>query len=127
MLCATRSGETVRVPSPEVSPVKRYGQLLKLRPEHEAEYVRQHAAVWPEVLDRIHRSNIRNYSIFLKDGMLFAYFEYVGGDFQADMRAMAADAATQRWWALMEPMQEKWPGASLEEWWTTMPEVFHLD
>jgi L-rhamnose mutarotase len=107
--------------------VKRYGQLLKLRPEHEAEYVRQHAAVWPEVLDRIHRSNIRNYSIFLKDGMLFAYFEYVGDDFQADMRAMAADAATQRWWALMEPMQEKWPTARLEEWWTTMPEVFHQD
>jgi L-rhamnose mutarotase len=107
--------------------VKRYGQLLKLRPEHEAEYVRQHAAVWPEVLDRIHRSNIRNYSIFLKDGMLFAYFEYVGSDFQADMRAMAADAATQRWWALMEPMQEKWPTANLEEWWTTMPEVFHQD
>ena len=39
--------------------------------------------------------------------MLFAYFEYVGGDFRADMSAMAADAATQRWWALMEPMQEK--------------------
>jgi L-rhamnose mutarotase len=107
--------------------VKRYGQLLKLRPEHEAEYVRQHAAVWPEVLDRIHRSNIRNYSIFLKDGMLFAYFEYVGSDFQADMRAMAADAPTQRWWALMEPMQEKWPTASLKEWWTTMPEVFHQE
>jgi L-rhamnose mutarotase len=107
--------------------VKRYGQLLKLRPEHEAEYVRQHAAVWPEVLDRIHRSNIRNYSIFLKDGMLFAYFEYVGSDFQADMRAMAEDAATQRWWALMEPMQEKWPTANALEWWTTMPEVFHQD
>lgn len=107
--------------------MKRYGQLLKLRPEHESEYVRQHAAVWPEVLDRIHRSNIRNYSIFLKDGMLFAYFEYVGSDFQADMRAMAADAATQRWWALMEPMQEKWPTASALEWWTTMPEVFHQD
>jgi L-rhamnose mutarotase len=107
--------------------MKRYGQLLKVRPEHEAEYVRQHAAVWPEVLERIHRSNIRNYSIFLKDGMLFAYFEYVGSDFGADMRAMAADAATQRWWALMEPMQEKWPTATAEEWWTTMPEVFHHD
>ena len=43
------------------------------------------------------------------------------------MRAMAADAATQRWWALMEPMQEKWPTASALEWWTTMPEVFHAD
>ena len=107
--------------------MKRYGQILRLRPEHEAEYVRQHAAVWPEVLERIRRSNIRNYSIFLKDGILFAYFEYGGEDFQADMRAVAADAATQRWWALMEPMQEQWPTATAEEWWANMREVFHAD
>lgn len=107
--------------------MKRYGQLLRLKPEHEAEYRRQHVAVWPEVLERIRRSHIRNYSIFLKDGILFAYFEYVGGDFQADMRAMAADPATQRWWALMEPMQEKWPTATAEVWWTEMAEVFHAD
>jgi L-rhamnose mutarotase len=107
--------------------VKRYGQLLRLKPEHEAEYRRQHVAVWPEVLERIHRSNIRNYSIFLKDGILFAYFEYVGADFEADMRAMGADPATQRWWALMEPMQEKWPTATVAEWWANMTEVFHAE
>jgi L-rhamnose mutarotase len=105
----------------------RYGQLLKLRPEHQPEYIRQHAAVWPDVLERIRRSNIRNYSIFLRDGILFAYFEYIGSDFDADMRAIAADAATQRWWALMEPMQEKWPGAAAHEWWSNMTEVFHVD
>ncbi len=105
---------------------RRFGQILKLRSEHRDEYVRQHAAVWPEVLEQIKRSNIRNYSIYLRDGILFAYFEYVGGDFAADMRAMAADPATQRWWALMEPMQEKWPTASAEEWWSNMTEVFHL-
>jgi L-rhamnose mutarotase len=107
--------------------VKRFGQILKLRSEHRDEYVRQHAAVWPEVLAQIRRSNIRNYSIYLRDGILFAYFEYVGSDFAADMRAMAADPATQRWWALMEPMQEKWPTASAEEWWSNMTEVFHLE
>jgi L-rhamnose mutarotase len=40
---------------------------------------------------------------------------------------MAADAETQRWWALMEPMQEKWSTASADEWWSSMTEVFHLD
>jgi broad specificity phosphatase PhoE/L-rhamnose mutarotase len=106
---------------------KRYGQVLKLRPEHLDEYVRHHAQVWPEILAQIRRSNIRNYSIYLRDGILFAYFEYVGTDFDADMRAMAADASTQRWWALMEPMQEKWPTATSGEWWSNMTEVFHLD
>ena len=107
--------------------MKRFGQVLKLRPEYRDDYVRHHASVWPGVLAQIRRSNIRNYSIFLRDGILFAYFEYVGGDFDADMRAMAADPETQRWWALMEPMQQKWPGAAAQEWWTDMPEVFHAD
>jgi len=79
------------------------------------------------VLAQIRRSNIRNYSIYLTDGILFAYFEYVGSDFAADMRAMAADAETRRWWALMEPMKEKWPSAMEQEWWADMPEVFHVD
>jgi L-rhamnose mutarotase len=107
--------------------VKRYGQILKLRSEYRDDYVRHHAQVWPEVLEQIRRSNIRNYSIYLRDGILFAYFEYVGLDFDADMGAMAADPATQRWWALMEPMQEKWATAAPAEWWATMTEVFHLD
>jgi L-rhamnose mutarotase len=107
--------------------MKRYGQVLKLRPEYRDDYVSHHAAVWTGVLAQIRRSNIRNYSIFLRDGILFAYFEYTGSDFAADMRAMAADPETQRWWALMEPMQEKWPTASEQQWWTDMPEVFHAD
>jgi L-rhamnose mutarotase len=105
----------------------RYGQILKVRPEHRDDYVRQHAQVWPAVLEQIRRSNIRNYSIYLRDGILFAYFEYVGDDFDADMRAMAADPETQRWWAFMEPMQSKWPSATAQEWWTNMTEVFHAD
>jgi L-rhamnose mutarotase len=111
----------------EYIPMKRFGQLLKLRPEHQADYVRHHAQVWPGVLAQIRRSNIRNYSIYLREGMLFAYFEYVGSDFEADMRAMAADPETQRWWALMEPMQEKWPTAGPAEWWSNLAEVFHTD
>lgn len=107
--------------------MQRYGQILKLRPEFQADYVRHHAAVWPGVLAQIRRSNIRNYSIYLRDGILFAYFEYVGTDFAADMRAMADDADTQRWWALMEPMQEKWPTAAAGDWWSNMTEVFHAD
>jgi len=107
--------------------VKRFGQILRLRPEHRDDYMRHHAAVWPGVLTQIHRSNIRNYSIFLRDGILFAYFEYVGTDFDADMRAMAADPETQRWWALMEPMQQQWPGTEAGQWWASMPEVFHAD
>ena len=44
---------------------KRVGSLIKLRPEFEEQYIKLHRQVFPKVLDRIMKSNIRNYSIFL--------------------------------------------------------------
>jgi L-rhamnose mutarotase len=106
---------------------KRFGQVLRVRPEHEAEYIRYHREVWVEVLQSIKDCNIRNYSIFLRDHTLFAYFEYTGSDFEEDMRKMAADPKTQEWWAIMEPMQEPLPDRKPGEWWSGMEEVFHID
>ena len=107
--------------------MRRYGMIIRLRPQAEAAYRQHHAAVWPEVLDTITACNIRNYTIFLRDGCLFGYFEYVGQDYAADMRRMAADPATQRWWAVMEPMQEPLPNRADGEWWAPLEEVFHHD
>ncbi len=112
--------------NPTRKPV-RYGMTLRVRPERFEEYKREHAAVWPEVLAAITRCHIRNYSIYHKDSVLFGYFEYWGEDYAADMRRVAADAATQRWWALMEPMQDPLPTRAPGEWWAQMEEVFHHD
>jgi L-rhamnose mutarotase len=106
--------------------MQRYAQVIQLRPEYEAEYVRYHAEVWPTVLQTIADCGIRNYSIFLRNGILFAYFEYYGSDYEADMRKMAADPETQRWWAIMDPMQAVMRDAAPEEKWSPMPEVFHF-
>ena len=107
--------------------MKRYAQLIGLKPEHYEEYVKAHADVWPGVLAKIHECNIRNYSIFHRDGQLFAYFEYVGQDFDADMATMAADPETQRWWDWMMPMQAPLADRAEGEWWTELREVFHTD
>ena len=107
--------------------MKRFGQVIRLKPGVLARYKEYHAKVWPEVLDMIHRCNIRNYSIYHQDGTLFAFFEYVGRDFEADMARMAADPKTQEWWAIMEPMQEPLATRAAGEWWCTMEEVFHTD
>ncbi|HRX01923.1 MAG: L-rhamnose mutarotase [Anaerolineae bacterium] len=107
--------------------MQRFGQLIGVKPEKLEDYVRYHAAVWPEILDMIRQCNIRNYSIFLKDHMLFAYFEYVGDDFDADMAKMAADPKTQEWWDIMMPMQQPIATRAEGEWWATMQEVFHTD
>jgi len=107
--------------------MKRFGQIIGVKPEHFNEYKKYHAVVWPDVLKMITECNIRNYSIFHKDGQLFAYFEYVGEDFAADMAKMAADPTTQKWWDLMGPMQQPVKNREEGEWWATMEEVFHLD
>lgn len=107
--------------------MQRFGQVIGIKPEHIAEYERIHAAVWPDVLNMISQCNIRNYSIFRKDTTLFAYFEYHGSDFAADMAKMAADPQTQRWWAVCVPMQDPLPTRAEGEHWATMSEVFHYD
>jgi L-rhamnose mutarotase len=107
--------------------MQRFGMTINVKPGCEETYKRYHAAVWPEVLDKIRECNIRNYSIFFKDGLLFGYFEYHGSDFKADMNRMAADTKTQEWWAVMEPMQEPLTTRNQGEWWAEMEEVFHVD
>ena len=107
--------------------MQRYGMILKVKPEKLEEYKRLHADVWPEVLDMIRECNIRNYSIFHRDGYLFSYFEYVGEDFEADMEKMAADPKTQEWWDVCMPCQEPVETAEEGEWWAPMEELFHCD
>lgn len=107
--------------------MKRYGQVLKVRPEKEAYYKELHANPWPGVLDMIKKCNIRNYSIYLRDGYLYSYYEYIGDDYDADMAKMAEDEETQRWWAECNPCQQPVDSAKEGELWVEMEEVFHLD
>ncbi len=107
--------------------MQRYGMVIKVKPEKFQEYKQLHAQVWPDVLKMIKESNIRNYSIYHKDGYLFSYFEYVGNDFECDMAKMAADPTTQKWWDVCKPCQEPLEPKAEGEWWASMEEVFHCD
>jgi len=84
----------------------RVSSLIKLKPEYEERYIILHRHTFPGVLDRIRKSHIRNYSIFLMDGMLFSYYEYVGDDYNGDMAKIGQDQVTQEWWKLTDPMQD---------------------
>ena len=107
--------------------MKRFGQIIGVDPSQFERYKQYHAAVWPEVLGMITACNIKNYSIYHKDNFLFAYMEYTGEDFAADMAKMAADPKTLEWWDVMMPMQKPLSTRSEGEWWANMEEVFHLD
>jgi L-rhamnose mutarotase len=78
------------------------------------------------VLKRIRDSNIRNYSIFLKEGRLFSYYEYNGQDYEGDMQKIGEDRITQDWWKLTDPMQEPVPDRKEGEWWASTDEIGHF-
>ncbi len=107
--------------------MQRFGQVIGIKPEYIEEYEKLHADVWPDVLKTIESCNIRNYSIYRYNNMLFAYFEYHGDDFEADMTKMAADETTQKWWDVCNPMQNPVDDREEGEWWKTIEEVFHTD
>ena len=111
--------------------MKRVGQVIRLKPEAYEEYKRVHADAWQGVLDAIYKANIRNYSIYHWNGILFAYFEYIGDNFDADMQSIADDPITREWWQLTDAMQQPVEGDSTGsidgDWWFTMEELFHTD
>lgn len=107
--------------------MQRFGQTIRLKPEGAAEYIKLHSSVWPAVLRKITECNISNYSIFCKDNMLFAYFEYHGYDFHGDMEKMAADDVTQKWWAVVKPLMDPLDSRKPGEFWADMEEIFHLE
>ena len=79
------------------------------------------------VNEMIKECNIQNYSIYSRGDYLFAYYEYVGDDFEADMAKMAADPTTQKWWDIVKPLMEPLSDRAEGEFWSGMTEVYHLD
>jgi L-rhamnose mutarotase len=106
--------------------MKRIGQMIRLKPGVEEAYKAIHVRIWPEIEAAIRDGNIRNYNIFLKDGILFAYFEYHGPDdqFEADMARIAAAPRMEEWWAITKGMQEPLETRGEGEWWANMEQVF---
>jgi L-fuconolactonase len=105
-------------------PVRRYGMVIGLRDEREAEYRSVHDG--PGVRDLLRQSNIRNFNIFLHrlpDGKLyeFGYYEYVGTDHASDMAKLDAHPRHAEWLHLCDPMQLPLPG---EKSWSMMERVY---
>ena len=102
----------------------RIGFRMRLKPGAEAEYVRRHAAVWPELLADLSAAGASNYSIFLDGEDLFGYLEVA--DFDAFRARMAESDADARWQPEMAPLIDPLtdPDTGFHH---RMTEVFHLD
>jgi len=110
---------------------QRFAWITGLKSE-KAEYYRQlHANPRLGVNKMIKECHIQNFSIFEREIegkiYLFAYLEYTGTNFDADMKKMAADPETMRWWKETDPCQSPLPDAEVvKKIWSDMQEVCHL-
>ena len=133
---------------------RRFGGAIKLKPDKYQRYRELHDDVWEQVLERMYKSNIRNFVIYYhkETSTMFQSFEWVGHWqqarnkrplsrakenelFEADMRAIADDPVTRKWWKECEPCQEpfsQWKrGSTLlsnggtGDWWANLECVNH--
>jgi len=121
-------------PRPETlatMPVKRFGAVIGLNAEKEEYYRELHANAWPGIVDRIHKSSIRNFSIYITEiegkKYMFSYFEYIGDDIESDMQDIADDPETQRWWKETNPCQFQLPTRRPGQNWSAMEMIFLVE
>ena len=110
---------------------QRFVCVTGLKPEKAQHYKELHAHPWPSVNKMIKKCHIQNFSIHEReiDGKLYliAYLEYTGSDFEADMKKMAADPETQRWWKETDPCQSPLPDAAAKaKIWSDTEELYYL-
>lgn len=88
--------------------MEKYAFRMRLNPGCEAEYLRRHDAIWPELESLLRQAGIRDYSIHLdrESGLLFGV---MWRDKAHGMDALPAHPLMQRWWAHMADLMETHP------------------
>jgi L-rhamnose mutarotase len=79
--------------------------VLRVRPDKIDEYVAAHREVWPDMLQALKESGIRNYSIFRDGNQVFGYFE--SEDLAAAAAYLGRQEACARWQESMADLLEE--------------------
>ena len=106
---------------------QRYAMAVRLKDEKRDFYIKNHASVWPEILEELKKINVKNYSIYLKEDFMFGYLEYDGNNFDEDMAVMQKIPIVDKWTKLMIDCFNPFPNNEDNESWVVMDEIFHLD
>lgn len=106
--------------------MQRFGEVIKVKPEKYEEYRKLHDEIWPVIVELQKEAHMQNFTIFYRDGYLFKYFEYVGDDFEADMKKLAENEENKRWLTFTDPCQTPVESVREGEWWAPMENIFHI-
>lgn len=91
--------------------MQRHAFKMYLNPGQEAEYIRRHDEIWPELVALLRETGISNYSIHLdrETGVLFGYLERREGH---RMGSLPDHPVMRRWWAYMGDIMRTNPDGS---------------
>lgn len=107
--------------------MRRVAFVFKVKQDKIEEYKAHHEAVWPEMLEALHRNGWHNYSLFMRpDGLTFGYFE-TPNDFQAALDGMSEEKINEKWQAVMAPYFESDNNDHPDRLMVELTEIFHLD
>eukprot|EP00755_Sulcionema_specki_P013415 Sspe_Gene.53900::Locus_29772_Transcript_1_1_Confidence_1.000_Length_737::g.53900::m.53900 len=108
---------------------RRFGGLIKLKPEMYDQYTQLHDHTWDEVMEKMYHANMRNFVVYLHEEthQMFSHWEYIGDNLEEDMKKLETDPMIKYWWSFCEPCQEplKWSGpppsqGGKGDWWSPL-------
>jgi len=109
--------------------MKKYCLALDLKndPDIIQEYKQFHQNVWPEIIESITSSGIKNLDIYSVQDRLFMIIEAEDSfSFEEKSKLDASNPKVQEWEKLMWQYQQAPPGAKNGEKWMLMDKIFEL-
>jgi len=91
--------------------MQRHAFKMRLNPGAEAEYIRRHDAIWPELAGLLKAAGISNYSIHL-DRETMTLFGYLERRDDHTMGDLPGHPVMQKWWAFMGDIMATNPDGS---------------
>ena len=105
--------------------MQRVAFVMHVKEGQEAEYVRRHREVWPQVLADLERAGVEQMNIFMAGRQLFLYMEV--DDYAEAARILGECPESVRWEAYLEPIMEDAGGQDYDPenpYPDSLPEVF---
>ena len=100
--------------------MKRIANVTKLKEGAADDYRALHEGIWQEIVDAGHQYGLRNFTMFRHGDYLFSYYEYIGDDFEEDMKKKSKCKNQAEWQAECSKYKceiDGKPSIPLEEFW----------
>ena len=104
--------------------MQKYAFKMKLNPGQEAEYKRRHDEIWPELVDLLRVSGVRDYSIYL-DEETHTLFGVLWRTDDHRMDELPSHDMMQKWWMYMADIMATNPDNSPVA--VPLKSVFHME